>query len=71
MSGYRLAFKDVFDVAQLCTGAGNPAWAEEQSRATTTAVAVRVILEHGAQWLGKTVTDELTGCGANRNGEIG
>ncbi|MDH6153725.1 MULTISPECIES: amidase [Paraburkholderia] len=60
LSGFRLAVKDVFDVAQLRTGAGNPAWAEEQPRATTTAVAVRLILEHGAKWIGKTVTDELT-----------
>jgi amidase len=60
LAGYRLAVKDVFDVAQLRTGAGNPAWAEEQPRAATTAVAVRLILEHGAQWVGKTVTDELT-----------
>lgn len=60
LAGYRLAVKDVFDVAQLRTGAGNPTWANEQASATTTAIAVRLLLEHGAQWVGKTVTDELT-----------
>jgi amidase len=60
LAGYRLAVKDVFDVAQLRTGAGNPTWAEEQASATTTAIAVRLLLEHAAQWVGKTVTDELT-----------
>jgi amidase len=60
LAGRRLAVKDVFDVARLRTGGGNPAWAAEQRHAASTAVAVRLLLEHGAQWVGKTVTDELT-----------
>jgi amidase len=71
LAGYRLAVKDVFDVAQLRTGVGNPTWAEEQPRATTTAVAVRLILEHGAQWVGKNVTDELTYSLAGINAHYG
>jgi amidase len=60
LAGHRLAVKDVFDVARLRTGAGNPTWAAQQRHAASTALAVRLLLEHGAQWVGKTVTDELT-----------
>ncbi|CAB3764730.1 amidase [Paraburkholderia humisilvae] len=60
LAGRRLAVKDVFDVKGLRAGAGNPAWAAEQPIATSTAFAVQTLLEHGAQWVGKTVTDELT-----------
>lgn len=60
LTGCRLAIKDVFDVAGLRTGAGSPSWLAEQRTATASAVAVRVLLNAGAQWVGKTVTDELT-----------
>ncbi|WP_250469810.1 amidase [Caballeronia sp. GAFFF2] len=60
LAGQRLAVKDVFDIAGLRTGGGNPAWRAEQPVATRTALAVRALLEEGAQWIGKTVTDELT-----------
>ncbi|MFC0401604.1 amidase [Paraburkholderia rhizosphaerae] len=58
--GQRLAVKDVFDVKGLRAGDGNPTWAAQQPLATSTAFAVQTLLEHGAQWVGKTVTDELT-----------
>ncbi len=60
LAAQRLAVKDVFDVAGLRTGGGNPTWAAQQPLAAATAPAVRLLLEHGAQWAGKTVTDELT-----------
>ncbi|CAB3738659.1 2-amino-5-chloromuconic acid deaminase [Paraburkholderia graminis C4D1M] len=69
--GERLAVKDVFDVAGLRTGSGNLAWRDEQPVATRTALAVRALLEEGAQWLGKTVTDELTYSLAGVNAHYG
>jgi amidase len=60
LAGKRLAVKDVYDVEGLTAGGGNPTWAAEQPVAALTAPAVRLLLEHGAQWVGKTVTDELT-----------
>lgn len=59
LKGLRLAVKDVFDVAGLRTGAGNPAWWRGQPVATDSAYAVAALLEAGAEWVGKTVTDEL------------
>jgi amidase len=67
----RLAVKDVFDVAGLRTGAGNPAWLAEQAIATRTALPVRMLLDEGAQWIGKTVTDELTYSLAGINAHYG
>jgi amidase len=60
LSGCRLAVKDVYDVVGLRTSAGSPSWLAGQAVATASAVAVRVLLDAGAQWVGKTVTDELT-----------
>jgi amidase len=67
----RLAVKDVFDIAGLRTGGGNPAWRDEQPVAARTALAVRVLLDEGAQWIGKTVTDELTYSLAGVNAHYG
>jgi amidase len=60
LAAHRIAVKDVFDVEGLRTGGGNPTWAAQQPLATVTAPCVRLLLDHGAQWTGKTVTDELT-----------
>jgi len=67
----RLAVKDVFDIAGLRTGGGNPAWRDEQPVAARTALTVRALLEEGAQWIGKTVTDELTYSLAGVNAHYG
>jgi amidase len=71
LAGKRLAVKDVFDIAGLRTGAGNPTWLNEQTPATQTALAVRMLLEEGASWIGKTVTDELTYSLAGINAHYG
>jgi amidase len=60
LAGLRLAVKDVFEVEGLRLGAGNPAWLAQRGAATFTASSVRLLLEAGATWVGKTVTDELT-----------
>jgi amidase len=59
LNGLRLAVKDVFDVEGLRTGAGNPAWWQEQPIANACAQAVSALLAAGSTWVGKTVTDEL------------
>jgi len=71
LAGRRLAVKDVFDIAGLRTGGGNLAWREQQPVAGRTALPVRALLEEGAQWAGKTVTDELTYSLAGVNAHYG
>jgi amidase len=71
LAGKRLAVKDVFDIAGLRTGAGSLAWLDQQTPATQTALAVRTMLEEGASWTGKTVTDELTYSLAGINAHYG
>ncbi len=60
LQSMKLAAKDVFDIAGLQTGGGNPAWKADQPGARHTATVVRLLLDQGAHWVGKTVTDELT-----------
>jgi amidase len=71
LAGRTLAVKDVFDIEGLRTGGGNPLWAAQQPLAAHTAPPVRVLLEAGAQWTGKTVTDELTYSLAGINAHYG
>ncbi|MEM9106021.1 MAG: amidase, partial [Pseudomonadota bacterium] len=59
LSGYSLAVKDIFDVAGHRTGCGNPQKLEEATPATQTATAVQVLLDAGAEFIGKTQTEEL------------
>lgn len=67
LDGLRLAVKDVFDIAGLRTGAGNPFWWRQQAVAEQTAPAVMALLAAGARWIGKTVTDELAFSLAGKN----
>lgn len=60
LAGLALAVKDVFDVSGMRMGAGNPVWLEHSTPASHTATAVQLLLEQGALWVGKKVTDELT-----------
>ncbi|RDI19077.1 amidase [Pseudacidovorax intermedius] len=71
LAGLRLAVKDVFEVEGLRVGAGQPDWFAEQAEAKSSAPAVRVLLDAGAQWVGKTVTDELTYSLAGNNAHYG
>lgn len=71
LAGLRLAVKDVFDVAGLRVGAGNPAWQAGAAVASGSAPAVRMLLDAGASWAGKTVTDELTYSLAGINAHYG
>jgi len=66
LAGLTFAVKDLLDVAGMRTGGGNPDWLREQVPAKEHAYAVAALIEGGATFVGKTVTDELafslTGC---------
>ncbi len=52
--------KDLFDVAGLITGGGNPDWAAAQSAPDAHAWAVQTLLDAGATLIGKSITDEAS-----------
>jgi amidase len=60
LSGLSFAAKDLFDVAGLVTGCGNPDWANTHEPAKADAWAVDAFLSGGATLRGKTVTDEIS-----------
>ncbi|MFB9261916.1 amidase family protein [Bradyrhizobium erythrophlei] len=51
--------KDVFDIAGVTTGFGNPVWARTHPPANAHAWAVERVRSCGAQVVGKTISDEL------------
>jgi len=60
LAAVRLAVKDVFEIDGLVCHAGHPQWGRGKTRATQHADAVQWLLLEGCQWVGKTVSDELT-----------
>lgn len=59
LKGLRLAVKDLFHMAGLPTSAGNPTWLATHPIPTKTASSVTALLDAGAIFCGKTITDEL------------
>ena len=59
LSGLCFAAKDLFDVAGYPTGGGQPFVLAMSGIKTRTAPAVQQLLDAGARFIGKTVTDEL------------
>mgnify|MGYP001805896138 CR=1 FL=1 len=59
LQGMTFAVKDLFDLAGHVTGGGNPMWLATHPPAETTAPAVTMLLNAGADLVGKTITDEL------------
>ncbi len=59
LASYRLAVKDLFHIAGMPTAAGNPDWLATHDIPTVTSPAVTALLESGARFVGKTITDEL------------
>jgi amidase len=59
LDGLTFAVKDLFDVAGVPTGYGNPDWERTHPVPTATAPVVTAILQAGATLTGKTVTQEL------------
>ena len=59
LAGLAFAAKDLFDVAGVVTGYGNPDWARTHPPAVANAVCVGALLQAGAHLRGKTKTVEL------------
>ncbi len=59
LAGLTFAVKDLFDVAGMPTSAGNPLMLAKLGVRSHTAAAVQRLLDAGARFTGKTVTDEL------------
>ena len=59
LSGRTLAVKDIFEVAGYRTGCGNPHKLAEAEPAKATAPSVQVLFDAGAEFIGKTQTEEL------------
>ena len=59
LNGLRLAVKDLFHMAGLPTSAGNPTWLATHPIPAKTASSVVALLNNGAIFSGKTITDEL------------
>jgi amidase len=59
LGGLDFAVKDLFDVAGVTTGYGNPDWLRTHSPAAATAPVVLALLQAGADLRGKTKTVEL------------
>lgn len=60
LSGLAFAAKDLFDVAGVPTGCGNPDWPLTHPAPTRNAAAIDLLLAAGADLVGKTVTDEIS-----------
>lgn len=60
LAGLTFAAKDLFDVAGLPTGGGNPDWASYNPVPSRHAWAVQTLLDAGATLVGKTITDEVS-----------
>lgn len=60
LAGLSLGVKDIYDVAGYPTGGGSPERARREGIAGTTAPAVQRLFDAGAQFAGKTQSDELT-----------
>ncbi len=59
LSALRLAVKDLFAISGIPTAAGNPTWLATHPIPSQTNSSVQALLTHGAQYVGKTLTDEL------------
>ncbi len=59
LSGLSFAVKDLFDLAGYPTSGGQPLLLAMSGIKTSTAPAVQCLLDAGARFVGKTVTDEL------------
>lgn len=71
LAGLRFAVKDLFDVAGHPTGGGNPLVLALSGVKTATAPTVQRLLDAGAAFVGKTVTDELAFSMNGQNAHFG
>ncbi len=59
LAGLSLGVKDLFDIQDIPTAAGSPDWLATHPVPDVTAPSVSALLQHGASFIGKTLTDEL------------
>jgi len=71
LAGLSFAAKDLFDVAGYPTGGGNPFVLALSGIKTHTAPTVQKLLDAGARFVGKTVTDELAFSMNGQNAHFG
>jgi amidase len=71
LSGLTFAVKDLFDVAGYPTSAGSPHLLAMSGIKSETAPTVRKLLEAGARFTGKTITDELAFSMNGKNAHFG
>ena len=71
LAGLRFAAKDLFDVAGHPTGGGNPLVLALSGVKSHTAPTVQRLLDAGAAFVGKTVTDELAFSMNGQNAHFG
>lgn len=71
LRGLSFAVKDLFDVAGYPTGAGSPQMLAMSGLKTRTAPTVQKLLDAGARFVGKTITDELAFSMSGKNAHFG
>lgn len=71
LAGLTFSIKDMFDVAGSPTSAGSPAMLAASGIKTKTARAVQQLLDAGARFIGKAVTDELAFSVIGNNAHFG
>jgi len=71
LAGHTFAVKDIYDVAGQKTGFGSPDWLRTHEPATRTAPAVQMLLDAGANVVGKTLTDEMAWSLTGENAHYG
>jgi amidase len=71
LAGLTMAVKDLFDVAGYPTSAGSPHILATSGTKTRTAPTVQRLLDAGARFVGKTITDELAFSMAGKNAHFG
>jgi amidase len=59
LHGLGLAVKDLFHIAGIPTSAGNPTWLATHPIPTASSSVITAMLDQGAKFMGKTITDEL------------
>lgn len=71
LAGLTFSVKDMFDVAGFPTSAGSPTMLAASGIKTKTACAVQQLLDAGARFIGKAVTDELAFSVIGNNAHFG
>ncbi|HKA40729.1 MAG TPA: amidase [Burkholderiales bacterium] len=71
LAGLTCAIKDIYDIAGQKTGFGSPDWLRTHEPATRTAPAVQLLLNAGADVIGKAHTEEMAWSLTGENAHYG